>query len=113
LSRVYIKDHLNEFVEVPYRSRSFIPITLEEQRWATRKLRNENAAVNEQALFRAIAQRREMVEEAQKKTMRTRRSHQKTAYALQSTVPESPTQSAEEGPEIVGPVQPYKVEIWE
>jgi putative transposase len=59
LSRVYIKDHLNEFIEVPYRSRSFIPITLEEQRWATRKLRNENAAVNEQALFRAIEQRRQ------------------------------------------------------
>jgi len=113
LSRVYVKDRQNEFIEVPYRTRSFIPITLEEQRWATRKLRNENAAVNEQALFRAIAQRREMVEEAEKKTMRTRRSHQKTAYALQSTVPESPTQSAEEVPEIVGPVQPYKVEIWE
>ena len=85
LSRVYVKDRQNEFIEVPYRTRSFIPITLEEQRWATRKLRNENAAVNEQAMFRAIAQRREMVEEAQKKTMRTRRSHQKTAYALQST----------------------------
>jgi hypothetical protein len=54
-----------------------------------------------------------MFEEAQKKTMRTRRNHQKTAYALQSAPPESPTQSAEEGPEIVGPVQPYKVEIWE
>jgi hypothetical protein len=46
-----------------------IPITLEEQRWATRKLRNENAAVNEQAQFRAIAQRREMVEEAQKSSI--------------------------------------------
>jgi len=113
LSRVYVKDRQNEFIDVPYRTRSFIPITLEEQRWATRKLRNENAAVNEQALFRAIALRREMVEEAQKKTMRTRRSHQKTAYALQSTLSESATQSAEEVPEIVGPVQPYKVEIWE
>ena len=113
LSRVYVKDRQNDFIDVPYRTRSFIPITLEEQRWAARKLRNENAAINEEALFRAIALRREMVEEAQKKTMRTRRSHQKTAYALQSTVPESPTQSADEGPEIVGPVQPYKVEIWE
>jgi hypothetical protein len=54
-----------------------------------------------------------MVEEAQKKTMHTRRNHQKTAYALQSTVSESPTQSTEEEPEIVGPVEPYKVEIWE
>jgi putative transposase len=113
LSRVYVKDRENEFIDVPYRTRSFIPITLEEQRWATRKLRSENSAVNEQAMFKAIALRREMVEEAQKKTMRTRRSHQKTAYALQSTVPESSTQSAEEAPEIVGPVQPYKVEIWE
>jgi putative transposase len=113
LSRVYVKDRQNEFIEVPYRTRSFIPITLEEQRWAARKLRNENAAVNEQALFRAIEQRREMVEEAQKKTTRTRRNHQKTAYALQFTPPECPTHSAEEAPEIVGPVQPYKVEIWE
>ena len=113
LSRVYVKDRQNEFIDVPYRTRSFIPITLEEQRWATRKLRSENAAVNEQAMFRAIALRREMVEEAQKKTMRTRRNHQKTAYALQSIVPDSPMQSAEEGPEIVGPVEPYKVEIWE
>jgi putative transposase len=113
LSRVYVKDRQNEFIDVPYRTRSFIPITLEEQRWATRKLRNENAAVNEQALFRAIEQRREMVEEAHKKTMRTRRNQQKTAYALQSTPPKSSTQSAEEAPEIVGPVQPYKVEIWE
>jgi putative transposase len=112
LSRVYVKDQ-NEFIEVPYRTRSFIPITLEEQRWATRKIRSENAAVNEQAMFRAIALRREMVEDSQKKTMRTRRIHQKTAYALQSTVPESSTQSAEEGPDIIGPVQPYKVEIWE
>jgi len=45
--------------------------------------------------------------------MRTRRGHQKTAYALQPTVPESPTQSGEEDQGIVGPVQPYKVEIWE
>ena len=28
LSRVYVKDRQNEFIDVPYRTRSFIPITL-------------------------------------------------------------------------------------
>lgn len=113
LSRVYVKDRQGEFIEVPYRTRSNIPVTLEEQRWATRKLRRANTAVDEKALFEAIAERREIVEEARKKTMRTRRNSQKTKYALQSRRQEPAAPAREDNQENTDSIQPYPVEVWE
>ena len=116
LSRVYVKDRQGEFIEVPYRTRSHVPVTLEEQRWASRKLRSANRAVDEKALFEAIARRREIIEEAHKKTMRTRRSRQKTTYALQARRSEPIVPAVEdsrESPENADPIQPYPVEVWE
>ena len=119
LSRVYVRDRQGEFIEVPYRTRSHVPVTLEEQRWAARKLRSANRVVNEGALFEAIARRREIIEEAQKKTIRTRRSRQKTTYALQvrgsePIAPTAPTvEDRPESSENADSLQPYPVEVWE
>jgi putative transposase len=56
LSRVYVKDRQGEFIGVPYRTRSDVPVTLTEQRWATRKLRSENRIADERAMFEATAE---------------------------------------------------------
>jgi hypothetical protein len=91
----------------------YIPVTLEEQRWAVQKLRSTNATVSEKGLFEAIEKRRLIMEDARKKTIRTRRSSQKTAYALQSSNRQPATQTVEGSTEASGPIQPYPVEIWE
>jgi putative transposase len=113
LSRVYVRDRQGGVIEVPYRTRSYIPVTLEEQRWAVQKLRSTNATVSEKGLFEAIEKRRLIMEDARKKTIRTRRSSQKTAYALQSSNRQPATQTVEGSTEAGGPIQPYPVEIWE
>lgn len=113
LSRVYVRDRQGEFIEVPYRTKSHIPVTLDEQKWAIRKLRSENRVVDETTLFEAIAKRREVVDNARERTMRARRGVQKTAYALQAHRPEPVAHAAEDGSESTGPIQPYPVEVWE
>jgi putative transposase len=113
LSRVYVKDRQGEFIEVPYRTRSHVPVTLAEQRWATRKLRSENRIADERAMFEAIAKKHEIEAEAQNKTMRARRSAQKTAYALPARGAEPVPPAIEEGSENTDSIQPYPVEVWE
>ena len=113
LSCVYVKDRQREWIEVPYRTKSHIPVTLDEQRWASRKLRSANRVVDETALFEAIARRREIVEEARKKTMRARRSVQKAAYALQTRSSEPVAPAVEDGQANTDAIQPYPVEVWE
>ena len=113
LSRVYVKDRQGEFIEVPYRTRSHVPVTLAEQRWATRKLRSENRIADERAMFEAIAKKHEIEAEAQKKTMRARRSAQKTAYALPARYAEPVPPVVEEGSENTDSIKPYPVEVWD
>jgi putative transposase len=113
LSRVFVRDRQGGIIEVPYRTRSYIPVTLEEQRWAVQKLRSANATVSEKGLFDAIEKRRLIVKNARKKTMRTRRSSQKTAYALQPSNRQPATRIVESSTEASGPIEPYPVEIWE
>lgn len=113
LSRVFVRDRQGGIIEVPYRTRSYIPVTLEEQRWAVQKLRSANATVSEKGLFDAIEKRRLIVKNARKKTMRTRRSSQKTAYALQPSNRQPGTGIVESSTEASGPIEPYPVEIWE
>jgi putative transposase len=113
LSRVYVRDGQGEFIEVPYRTRSHVPVTLEEQRWATRKLRSENRIADERAMFEAIAKKHEIVEAAREKTIHARRGAQKTAYALQGRGSKPIAPAVEESSENTDSIQPYPVEVWE
>jgi putative transposase len=66
ISRVFILDETdNSYLEVPYRDRSHPPISLWEHRLALRRLRDQRReAIDEAALFAAVAEMRDIEAEA-------------------------------------------------
>jgi putative transposase len=99
LSRVWVLDpESKQYLEIPYRTFSNPSVTLWEHRKAVEKLRERGRAqVNEAAIFRMIALRREIVETAAKERKQARRDK-----ARRSHLTEVPASVLEAPPDYLG-----------
>jgi putative transposase len=120
LSQVYLHAPDGQYWPIPYRDLGRPRITLWEHRRARESLRARGIkAVDEKMLFDAVSAQRMLVAEAAAKTKAARRHAQRTAKALQATLPppapseiparDEPTDSpsADAGPRL-----PFKFEDW-
>jgi putative transposase len=111
ISRVYLLERGNSYLEVPYRDLSHRPASVKEIQNGARLCRvAEKNTVDEQRLFQAVEKQREVMEAAKKKTMKARRQIQQTAqpkFARTSSVgpPLRPSEPEE-------PADPFPFEIW-
>lgn len=120
ISRVFILDEIdNSYLEVPYRDRSHPPISLWEHRLALRRLRDQRRdAIDESALFAAVAEMRDIEAEAAGATRSARRNQARRA-GLRFVVPTvdtsasaAPDQTPEAETPLGEPVTPFDVEPW-
>lgn len=76
ISRIWVLDPAGQFyVEVPYRTLSYPPVSLWEQQAAAARLREQGRAqVDEQALFRMVEQMRSITDTAAATTRKARRA---------------------------------------
>ncbi|MCB1833652.1 MAG: Mu transposase C-terminal domain-containing protein [Geminicoccaceae bacterium] len=120
ISRVFILDETdNSYLEVPYRDRAHPPISLWEHRLALRRLRDQRReAIDEAALFTAVAEMWDIEAEAAGATRSARRNQARRAglRAVAPTVNTSasaaPDQTAEAETPLGEPVTPFDVEPW-
>lgn len=120
LSRVYLQAPDGHYWTIPYRDLARPRITLWEHRRARESLRARGIrAVDEQMLFDAVTAQRMLVAEAAAKTKSARRQAQRTAKALQATLPpDQPSEipAPDEPPDSpsaeAGPRLPFKFEDW-
>jgi putative transposase len=85
ISRVWVLDpESKQYIEVPYRSFANPAVTIWEHRKAVEKLRDRGRGqVNEQAIFRLIAQMREITAVAGKEKKRARLEHARRSHLLE------------------------------
>lgn len=90
ISRIFVLDPMREaYVEVPYRMLQRPAMTLWEHRECVRRLRQEGAAkVDEAAIFRTVANMREITQAAAARTKAARRRQARLENALSATTPE-------------------------
>jgi putative transposase len=116
LSHVYTKATSNgDYLKIPYRNIGHPVITLQEHRSSIRRLKGvKHLAINEETLFSAILEQRELILEACEKTASARRAREKLTTQrptpkskASGLISDSPSQPLPER------VKPYKVEVWE
>lgn len=74
MSQVYFQDDLRRFWPIPYANATYPPATLDEIEEAKRIIREDGReAVNEDLIFKTIKEMRQIVEEAQQKTVLARK----------------------------------------
>ena len=115
LSRVFIKESPSDsYLAIPYRDLSRPPITLLEQRSALKQLAGKKLqAITENNVFSTIAAQRDLVEQARRTTLATRRAAQQRRSALRSHPALKRHSATEEASVLNEPVQPYMVEVWD
>jgi len=90
MSRIYLKDHKNNYWPIGYKNLMRPPVSLWEIKYANNKLREKGqSVVDEDAIFRAIEMQREIVKQAIKSKKSARRYHERVRLAgKQEYVPE-------------------------
>ncbi len=115
LSRVWVLDPEGKtYIEVPCSRQGRPRISLHEHRLAVAHLREQGRAqVDEDAIFRAVAQQREIVSEAAQRTRSARKQVARTADATRGAParPAPVAQSIEETA-MACEIEPYPAERW-
>ena len=126
LARIFVRDpHDGGYLEVPYRNMTRAPISLFEHRMACRRLRaRRQSAVDEDAIFAAIDEMREIERTAATttRTMRRARARRANLRLIASGCPDAGTASNERRVEVerptprevapLGPARPFDIEEW-
>lgn len=116
ISRIWVL-HPEErrYLEVPYRTMSYPAVTLWEHQQALARLHAESrAAIDEQAIFAAIQEMRQVAQQAASKTKAARRANARRAH-LEPALPPAQALSVVEGEESAASlaVQPFaEIEEW-
>lgn len=117
ISRIWVlhpKEH--RYLEVPYRTMSYPAVTWWEHQQALARLRAESrATIDEQAIFSAIQQMRQLTQQAASKTKAARRANARRAHLETAPPPVRtlPVVDGEEEPSASLSVQPFaEIEEW-
>jgi len=114
ISKIYFLDpQSNSYFEIPYRHLARPTISLWEHKQAIKYLRaTGRKEVNEELIFTAIRELRDVTKEAANKTKQARRKQERTNNCLNSArkTSSSVAETAIEDP--VGPFEAFKAEIW-
>jgi putative transposase len=112
ISRVYLLEADQAYLEIPYRDLSYEGVSLDEVKKGARALRAAGQPVeNQEKLFQAVMKQRELIENAKSKTITARRRSQLRKNAKQETSVK-PSPSSVSAPEPDGPADPFPFEIW-
>jgi putative transposase len=112
LSKVFVVGPDKRFFPIPYADLSLPPITLWEHRAAMTTLREQgDNAPTQEAIFKAVATQRALVEQATTKTKSARRNFQRQKDAQLATMDASAT--GESLVDYSQPVKPSDAEIWD
>lgn len=117
ISRIWVlhpKEH--RYLEIPYRTMSYPAVTLWEHQQALARLRTESrAAIDEQAIFSAIQQMRQLTQQAASQTKAARRATARRAHLEIAPSPAKATPAVDKEEELSAPlfVQPFaEIEEW-
>jgi putative transposase len=112
VSRVYLLETDDCYLEVPYRDLSHERVSLDEVLMGSRILRATGQSTeNQQKLFGAIQRQRELVENAKSTTLKARRQAQTRRDASPKPVsPLTAARAAEHEADL--PAEPFPFEIW-
>lgn len=115
ISSVWVLDPESQrYLEIPYRAISNPSVTLWEHKKAVEKLRETGRAkVDEAAIFRMIAQMREITEMASKERKRARRDKERRSHLTHERMPVKLTPPADSSAEECAKVKPFDdLEQW-
>lgn len=114
ISKIYFLDpQSNSYFEIPYRHLARPTISLWEHKQAIKYLRaTGRKELNEELIFTAIRELRDLTKEAANKTKQARRNQERTNNCLNSARKTSSSEAETAIEDPVGPFEAFKAEIW-
>jgi putative transposase len=112
LSRVYLVEEGDSYLEIPYKDLSYGPASLDEVTRASRFLRATGRSTeDQQQLFHAIQQQRELVDIAKSSTLKIRHQVQ-GRFKTASEQVTAPAANSTPEPDADLPAEPFPFEFW-
>ena len=112
MERVYLRDLEGTYWRIPYLDLGLPPISLWELQEARRRLKDKGRlVVDEHAIFEAIREQRQIVEQARKDTRRNVRERRKRERSVRTTPIQNPSDTLTEDNSLAE-VKPFNVEEW-
>jgi putative transposase len=112
LERVYLRDLEGTYWRIPYLDLGLPPISLWELHEARRRLKDEGRrVVDEHAIFEAIRNQRQLIEQARKATHRSARERRKRERLVRTISIQNPTITLM-GDKSLDEIKPFDVEEW-
>jgi putative transposase len=112
MERVYLRDLEGTYWRIPYLDLGLPPISLWELQEARRRLKDKGRlVVDEHAIFEAIREQRQIIEQARKDTRRNVRERRKRERLVQTTPIQNPGDTLTEDNSLAE-IKPFNVEEW-
>jgi putative transposase len=112
LERVYLQDLEGTYWRIPYLNLGLPPISLWELQEARRRLKDKGRrVVDEHAIFEAVREQREIIEQARKATRRSVRERRKRERLVRTIPVQNPSITLT-GDKSLAEIKPFDVEEW-